>query len=193
MTLLVLDVKLPGDTFFASDAALMHRLLSVEHTFVIYFISFVVLGMFWVRHHAQFHFVRYVDHTLLWINLIFLFGITSVPFSTDLLGDHHHLRLPYWIYGIKLMLLAGLMAIQVVYLRRHPELAHPSLTGGRCAADHRAHRHVRGDPAALDGGRALQYPSRPVPLLPARGRSFHARTRVRAPSCRRRLTAPSPP
>jgi uncharacterized membrane protein len=130
MTLLVLDVKLPGNELFASDAALMHRLLSLEHTFVIYFISFVVLGMFWVGHHAQFHFVRYVDHTLLWLNLIFLFGITSVPFSTDLLGDHHHLRLPYWIYGIKLMLLAGLMALQVAYLRRHPELAHPSLTRG---------------------------------------------------------------
>ena len=34
------------------------------------------------------------------------------------------------IYGSKLMLLAGLLVIQVVYLRRHPELAQPSLTAG---------------------------------------------------------------
>jgi uncharacterized membrane protein len=130
MTLLVLDVKLPGDESFATDGALLERLLSLEHTFVIYFISFVVLGMFWVGHHAQFHFVRYVDHTLLWLNLFFLFGITSIPFGTDLLGDYHELRLPYMIYGFKLMLLAGLLVIQVVYLLSHPELAQPSLTRG---------------------------------------------------------------
>src|SRR5512141_1031583 len=102
MTLLVLDVKLPGTEPFVTDRALLVRLLSLEHTFVIYFISFVVLGMFWIGHHAQFHYIRYVDHTLLWLNLFFMFGITSVPFSTDLLGDYNELRLPYMIYGIKL-------------------------------------------------------------------------------------------
>ena len=128
MTILVLDVKLPDGEHFATDGELVARLLSLEHTFVIYFISFVVLGMFWVGHHAQFHYIRYVDHTLLWINLIFLFGITSVPFATDLLGEHNQLRLPYLYYGAKLLALAGLLLIQVAYLRRHPELAHASLT-----------------------------------------------------------------
>jgi uncharacterized membrane protein len=128
MTLLVLDVKLPGDELFTSSAGLLARLLSVEHTYVIYLISFVVLGMFWVVHHAQFHFVRSVDHTLLWINLAFLFVVTAVPFSTDLLGDHHNLRLPYLIYGFALLALASLLMLQVAYLRRHRELAEPALT-----------------------------------------------------------------
>jgi uncharacterized membrane protein len=128
MTLLVLDVKLPDGETFASSGALLDRLLSLEHTFVIYFISFVVLGMFWVGHHAHFHYIRSVDHTLLWVNLLFLFGITSVPFATDLLGDHNALRLPYFYYGGKLLFLAGLLIGQVAYLRRHPELAEPSLT-----------------------------------------------------------------
>ena len=128
MTLLVLDVKLPGGESFSTDAALLERVLSLEHTFIIYFISFVVLGMFWVGHHAQFHYIRYVDHTLLWLNLLFLFFITSVPFATDLLGDHNQLRLPYLYYAFKLLLLAGLLIAQIAYLRRHPELAQPSLT-----------------------------------------------------------------
>ncbi len=128
MTLLVLDVKLPNGEHFATSGALLDRLLSLEHTFVIYFISFVVLGMFWVGHHAHFHYIRYVDHTLLWINLLFLFGITSVPFATDLLGDHNGLRLPYFYYGGNLLVLAGLLIAQIAYLRRHPELALPSLT-----------------------------------------------------------------
>lgn len=128
MTLLVLDVKLPDGEVYTSDHALLERLLSLEHTFVIYFISFIVLGMFWVGHHAHFHYIRYVDHTLLWINLLFLFMITSVPFGTDLLGTHSGLRLPYLYYGAKVLLLSALLIGQIVYLRRHPELAHPSLT-----------------------------------------------------------------
>jgi uncharacterized membrane protein len=128
MTLLVLDVKLPDGEAYSSDGSLFARLLSLEHTFVIYFISFVVLGMFWVGHHAHFHYIRYVDHTLLWINLLFLFGVTSMPFFTDLLGSHPDLRLPYLFYGGKFLLLSGLLIGQLAYLRRHPELAWPSLT-----------------------------------------------------------------
>jgi uncharacterized membrane protein len=128
MTLLVLDVKLPNDMVFATSDELLAHLLAVGHTFLIYLVSFIVLGMFWVGHHAQFHFVRYVDHTLLWLNLFFLFGITSIPFATDLLGDYHALRLPYLLYGYKLLILTLLLIAQILYLRRHPELAHPSLT-----------------------------------------------------------------
>jgi uncharacterized membrane protein len=128
MTLLVLDVKLPAGEAFRTDGELLHRLLSLEHTFVIYLISFIVLGMFWVAHHAHFHFIRYVDHTILWINLIFLFGITSVPFTTDILGDFRHLRMPYVLYGVKLLILSGLLLLQIAYLRRRPELAQPALT-----------------------------------------------------------------
>ena len=129
MTLLVLDVKLPNGELFASDQALLARLLTLEHTFVIYLISFIVLGMFWVGHHAHFHFIRYVDHTLLWINLMFLFVITSIPFATDLLGDHYQLHAPFMLYGVQLLLLAGLLIGQIAYLRRHAELADSSLTG----------------------------------------------------------------
>lgn len=128
MTLLVLDVKLTGSESLATDATLLERLASVGHAFVLYFISFIVLGIFWVSHNSHFHFIRYVDRTLLWINLLFLFGITALPFATDLLGDHSELRLPYLLYGAEIMLLAGLLILQIGYLRRHPELAQPSLT-----------------------------------------------------------------
>ncbi|MEO8303578.1 MAG: TMEM175 family protein [Betaproteobacteria bacterium] len=128
MTLLVLDVKLPEGESFGSSVALFDRLISLEHTFVIYFITFVVLAMFWVGHHAHFHYIRYVDHTLLWINLLFLFGVTSMPFATDLLGSHNTLVLPYLTYGAKVLMLSGLLVLQIVYLRRNPELAEPTLT-----------------------------------------------------------------
>jgi uncharacterized membrane protein len=113
---------------------MIQRLLSLEHSYAIYFISFVVLGMFWVGHHAHFHFIRYVNHTLLWINLLFLFGITSIPFATDLLGSYSHLRLPYLGYGALLLLLSGLLIAQITYLRSHADLARPALTRDRARA-----------------------------------------------------------
>jgi uncharacterized membrane protein len=128
MTLLVLDVKLPDGEYYSTNHALIVRLLSFEHAYVIYFVSFIVLGMFWVAHHAAFHYIRYVDHTLLWINLFFLFVITSVPFGTDMLGSQNTLTFPYLYYSSKVLLLCGILIGQLAYLRRHPELAQPSLT-----------------------------------------------------------------
>jgi len=128
MTLLVLDVKLPDGELYKSNHDLIERLFSLEHIYVIYLVSFIVLGMYWVAHHAAFHFIRYVDHTLLWINLIFLFLITSVPFGTDLLGSHNTLTFPYLYFGSKVLVLSSLLLAQTIYLRRHPELAQPSLT-----------------------------------------------------------------
>jgi uncharacterized membrane protein len=51
-----------------------------------------------------------------------------VPFATDLLGDHSGLRLPYFYYAGKILVLSGLLVAQIAYLRRHPELAKSSLT-----------------------------------------------------------------
>ena len=128
MTLLVLDVKLPNGEVYTTNHDLLQRIVSLERTYVIYFVSFIVLGMYWVAHHAVFHYIRYVDHTLLWINLFFLFVITSVPFGTDMLGDHSTLTFPYLYFGGKVLLLSSLLLGQIVYLRRHPELAQGSLT-----------------------------------------------------------------
>ena len=74
MTLLVLDIKLPDSIAYASDGDLWHaarrpRARISRSTSI----SFIVLAMYWVGHHFQFHFiVRYVDRTLLWINLYLL-------------------------------------------------------------------------------------------------------------------------
>ena len=138
--------------------------------------------MFWVGHHAQFHFVRYVDHTLLWINLdlpvrhhvgpVFHRPPRRPPPSAPALLALRHqadaARRPAWL-------------LQVAYLRRHPELAHPSLTRGVA-------RRIIGRPALfatipLLSMAAVLYNTRlgAVPLLPACSRSFPARTRRSRP------------
>jgi uncharacterized membrane protein len=128
LTLLVLDIKLPEGVSYATNEALWNRLVELERHFAIYAISFVVIGIYWVAHHVQFHYVRYTDRRLIWINMLFLLLISFLPFATDLVGDHEDLILPCEIYGITLLLLSAVSYIHLRYLSRHPYLATPELT-----------------------------------------------------------------
>ncbi|MEP6678332.1 MAG: TMEM175 family protein [Betaproteobacteria bacterium] len=128
LTLLVLDIKLPDTQAFATNDALWRRLLELERHFAIYVISFVVIGMYWISHHIQFHFVRYTDRALIWIDLFYLLLISFVPFATDLMGDHKDLVLPCEIYGVTLLGLSALSFLHLEYLSRHPYLTTAELT-----------------------------------------------------------------
>src|SRR5581483_5028132 len=128
MTLLVLDIKVPQGLNLVSDAALRSTLASQSGNFRIYVISFIVLGMYWISHHMQFHLVRSVDRIVLWINLLFMFGVSMVPFSTSLLGEYGDLRTPALIYSINLLWLAAMYWVQMIYIERNPHLASSALT-----------------------------------------------------------------
>jgi len=137
MTLLVLDIKPPVHLRFETSEALIDHLSVLEHSFVMYAISFVVLAMFWLGHHLQFHFVRHVDRQLLWINLVFLLLAVVVPFSTNLVGDHGHLQLPVVLYAVNLLVLTLLLFLQLRHLAARPHLIAPDLTPEAIAHLHR--------------------------------------------------------
>lgn len=128
MTLLVLDIKSPENRHFETTRSLVDYLATLEHSFVMYAISFLVLAIFWIAHHVLFHYVRHVDRRLLWLNVVFLLLVTLVPFSTDLIGDHGHLTLPVLVYGLNLVALGALLVVQLRYLVAHPVLAAPDLS-----------------------------------------------------------------
>jgi uncharacterized membrane protein len=128
MTILVLDIKVPPDDSILTEAHLIRHLLEVERTFTIYLISFIVLGMYWISHTLQFHYVRRVDRTMLWLSLLFSLLVTLVPFTTNLLISYETLLVPIVIYGVNLCLLATTLIVNLNYLARNPHLANASLT-----------------------------------------------------------------
>jgi uncharacterized membrane protein len=128
MTLLVLDLRLPEGATLSGDSAVWRQLVGLTGRISAYALSFIVLGMFWIGHHSLFHFVRRVSREVLWVNLLFLLCITLVPFSTNLLSGHTHLQIPIVVYGINLLLIAGISLFQVIYLEHHPELTHDQLS-----------------------------------------------------------------
>jgi uncharacterized membrane protein len=86
MTLLAisLDEPLPhGDISSISDQLLIGLVPQIVH----YFISFLLLAVFWWSHHERFHAMRSIDRPLIWMNIASLAFVALVPFSTDLVGD----------------------------------------------------------------------------------------------------------
>ncbi len=128
MTILVLDLKFDGTEAISSDAHLIAHLLEIERTFTVYIVSFVVLGMYWVAHHLQFHFIRHVDRGVLWINLAFMLLVTLVPFTTNLLMDYEGLRAPAVMFGLNQLLLSWSLLVNINYVARRPALREETLT-----------------------------------------------------------------
>jgi uncharacterized membrane protein len=96
MTLLVLDIKVPEIDDFSQ---LPRELQTLWPKVLSYAISFVMLGIYWVGHHNQFHLIRGADRALLWINILFLMTISFVPFSTALLSAYPQQQIALTVYG----------------------------------------------------------------------------------------------
>jgi uncharacterized membrane protein len=79
ITLLALDlavgVPTPGLTLAA-------KLGGQWPAFAAFAISFATIGIIWVNHHTLFRNVSEIDRTLLFVNLLLLFFVVSIPFAT---------------------------------------------------------------------------------------------------------------
>jgi len=104
MTLMVFDIKLPSG---AAESSLREQLFRLWPRFLVYMISFVMLGVYWVGHNNQYHYVRRSDRPSLWINVFFLMGVSLIPFSTGLLGQYPDERVAVAAYGSNLIMVGG--------------------------------------------------------------------------------------
>ena len=62
--------------------------------FVSYVLSYVFIGIYWVNHHHLMHAVERVNGSILWRNLLPLFWLSQVPFTTGWMGENHFAPLP---------------------------------------------------------------------------------------------------
>jgi TMEM175 potassium channel family protein len=102
---------------------------------LVYAMSFMTLGIFWVGQGTQLNLLARSDRNYSWLQLVFLLAVTLVPFSTALLARFPGFRLAlveYWlnIVFLGLTLLAGLQyAVRAGLLKDLPEV--PPLMRGR--------------------------------------------------------------
>ena len=115
MTLLAFNLAVPIIDPSRAAADLPGELEKLLPNFALYAISFVVLGVYWVAHHAQFRVIDAADRTFLWINIVFIMLVAFVPFSTSLISRYWYVPIAVQVYGIVLLLIGGAMYLHLSY------------------------------------------------------------------------------
>lgn len=105
MTLLVLDLRAPASEAIHSDRGLWIALGALVPKLVMYLMSFMTLGIFWVGQQSQLNHLARSDRGLSWIHLVFLFAVSMTPFSTTLLAEFTAYRVALLIYWVNILLL----------------------------------------------------------------------------------------
>ena len=109
MTLLVLDLRVPAVEAVHSERDLWHALVALAPRLVIFIMSVMTNGIFWVGQQTQLnHFAR-ADRNLAWIHIAFLCAITLTPFTTSLLAEYIHYRTALLVYWFNILLLGALL------------------------------------------------------------------------------------
>lgn len=86
ITLLVIDLRLPALPPITTDAELRAALGDLAPRLFSFFLSFAVIGLWWLNHHRFFGSVARLDSGLLVLDLAFLGTIAFLPFPTSILG-----------------------------------------------------------------------------------------------------------
>lgn len=107
MTLLVLDLRAPAAEAIHSEHDLWRALVTLAPRLLMYMMSFMTLGIFWVGQQTQLNHLRRSNRSLTWIHLAFLFVVTITPFSTALLAEHIEYRLALVAYWLTIFLLGA--------------------------------------------------------------------------------------
>lgn len=81
ITIMILDVKLPEDLVHPTEAESKNALLHILPKLIAYFVSFWMIGNFWMRHLKLFSFLKDYTFQLIVLNLLFLFSISLFPFA----------------------------------------------------------------------------------------------------------------
>jgi uncharacterized membrane protein len=100
ITIMVLEMRVPRGADFEA-------LKSVVPVFLCYVLSYLYLGIYWNNHHHLLHAAERVTGGILWANLVLLFCLSLVPFTTAWMGENHYAPLPVAVYGT-VLLFAGL-------------------------------------------------------------------------------------
>jgi len=105
MTLLVLDLRVPAAEAIHSEHDLRRVLIALSPRLVIFLMSIMTNGIFWVGQQTQLNYFARSDRNLVWIHIAFLCCVSVTPFSTALLAEFIHYRTALLVYWSNILLL----------------------------------------------------------------------------------------
>jgi uncharacterized membrane protein len=125
MTLLVVGIEVPDLTDSDSVGQLADALYDDLGSFISFFISFAVIGRYWVAHHSFCSRLAAIDGGLIGINLIYLLFVAFLPFPTGLLGNYFENPLSIVVYACAVAAVSGMEVVMFRHAQRHGLLERP--------------------------------------------------------------------
>ena len=98
MTLLVVGIGIPN----VPDKGFEHALDGKIPEITSFFVSFVVIGYYWLAHHRFIARLVAVEQGFIMLNLVYLAAIAFMPFPTALVGKYEEFAITVVIYAITL-------------------------------------------------------------------------------------------
>lgn len=121
ITLLVLGINIPSDHNF-SEEGLFVFLERIGYHVLVYGVSFWLTATYWVQHAAIMQYYKCGNRAVVWLNLLFLFPVTLLPFVTELKGTYRDEELVILLFGI-VQVFIGLALISLwIYAVSRPHL-----------------------------------------------------------------------
>jgi uncharacterized membrane protein len=111
MTLLVLDLRVPALAAIHSEHDLGLGLTALAPRLVMYLMSFLTLGIFWVGQQTQLNHLDSSNLRLSWIHIAFLFFVSITPFSTALLAEFTSYRIALIVYWMNILFLGSALYV----------------------------------------------------------------------------------
>jgi uncharacterized membrane protein len=118
ITLLVLNVPVPEIEHADAMSRLPAALLATGPRLLTFALSFFLVGFYWIRHHQLFSQLVDVDVWLLWLNLVLLFLVCLLPFSSGVVGRYFDTVVAAEVYAVNLAGIALSFTALNVYATR---------------------------------------------------------------------------
>jgi len=108
ITIMILELKQP-----VSDG--LKDFLALWPTLLAYLISFFFIAIYWVNHHLMFQMAERINVKILWCNIVWLFVMSFIPFTTAWVGTYPNSWAPLSLYFAD-MTLACISSHLIIYL-----------------------------------------------------------------------------
>jgi uncharacterized membrane protein len=96
ITIMVLELKVPS-VHEMGDLAVLRMNAKL---LLVYLLSFIQVGIYWVNHHYLLDDLESVTHGILWSNLALLFTLSLIPFGIEWIGTRGLTSVPVAVYAV---------------------------------------------------------------------------------------------
>lgn len=124
ITLLALELKVQptGLHFTFADIA------CAWHKFAAFFVSFIIIAVFWVNHHRFFVYIRAVDSRLMVYNMCWLLFIALLPFTSSLVSADFFNKPAMLTYSLNILAVSIFQNMIWDHVTNYKVLLKPTIT-----------------------------------------------------------------